>query len=324
VLDYPFILLADQKLASGERLMRVLDQVAQTGRPLLVVAEMIEGDALQTLVTNKLRGFLTSVAVVTPEFGERRKRVLEDLAIVTGGEPVTEDLGLTLERVQLGQLGRARRVVVDQMTTTIIDGQGDPAAIQQRIGQIRAEFESRGMTHFDKGKLRERMARLVGGVGVIKVGAPTETELRERRHRVEDAVQATRAARTEGILPGGGVALLNAQAAIDLDGLEPDEATGARIVRRALEEPLRWIAGNAGFEPSVVVDRVRGLGPGEGLDAASGAYCDLIGAGVIDPTMVTRAALEHAASIAKTVLTAECIVSGPPAMSPVPEGDQPI
>jgi chaperonin GroEL len=319
VLDYPFILLADQKLASGERLIPVMDQVAQTGKPLLVIAEMIEGDALQTLVTNKLRGFLTSVAVVTPEFGERRKRVLEDIAILTGGEPVTEDLGLTLETIKLAQLGRAKRVVVDQMTTTIIGGRGDRDAVEQRIAQIRHEFDSRGMTHFDKGKLRERMARLVGGVGVIKVGAPTETELRERRHRVEDAVQATRAARTEGILPGGGVALINAQAAIDVAGLEADEATGAEIVRRALEEPLRLIAGNAGFEPSVVVDCVRGLQPGEGFDAGRGVYCNLIEAGVIDPTMVTRAALEHAASIAKTVLTAECIVSGPAAMSPVRE-----
>jgi chaperonin GroEL len=316
VLDYPFILLADQKLASGERLVRVLDLVAQVGRPLLVVAEMIEGDALQTLVTNKLRGAVVSVAVVTPEFGERRKRVLEDLAVITGGEAVTEDLGLTLETIQLAQLGQAKRVVVDQGTTTIVGGRGDPEAIQQRIAQLRDELESRGQTHFDKGKIRERMARLIGGVAVIKVGAPTETELRERRHRVEDAMQATRAARTEGILPGGGVALLNAQAAIDVTGLPPDEATGAEIVRRALEEPLRWIAGNAGFEPSVVVDRVRALQPGEGLDAGNGTYCDLVEAGVIDPTMVTRSALEHAASIAKTVLTAECIVSGPAAMTP--------
>jgi chaperonin GroEL len=317
VLDFPFILLADQKLESGERLMPIMEQVAGTGKPLLVIAQMVEGDALRTLVTNKLRGFLTSVAVVTPEFGERRTRLLEDLAVLTGGEPVTEDLGLTLETIQLAQLGRATRVVVDQMTTTIVGGRGDWTSIQQRVAQIRDELETRGMTHFDKGKLRERMARLVGGVAVIKVGAPTETELRERRHRVEDAVQATRAARTEGILPGGGVALVDAQAAIDVTGLEPDEATGAVIVRRALEEPLRWIAGNAGFEPSVVVDRVRALPAGEGLDAARGVYCDLTAAGVIDPAMVTRSALEHAASIAKTVLTAECIVSGPAAMSPV-------
>jgi chaperonin GroEL len=277
---------------------------------------MVEGDALRTLVTNKLRGVLTSVAIVTPEFGERRTRVLEDLAVLTGGQPVTEDLGLALETLTLEQLGQAKRVVVDQLTTTIVGAAGDPAAIQARIARIRAELDARGQTHFDRGKLRERLARLVGGVAVIRVGAPTETELRERRHRVEDAVQATRAARTEGILPGGGVALVNAQAAIDTDGLSPDEATGAAIVRRALEEPLRWIAGNAGFDGSVVVERVRALGPGEGLDAATGSYCDLVEAGVIDPAMVTCSALEHAASIAKTVLTAECIVSGPPAMTP--------
>jgi chaperonin GroEL len=316
VLDEPYVLLADQKLTSGERLGPLLGRVAQTGRPLLVVARMVEGDALQTLVTNKLRGALLSVALVTPEFGERRTRVLEDLAVLTGATPVTEDLGLSLETIRLEHLGQARRVVVDQTTTTIVGARGDPAAVAARIAQLRAELESRGQTHFDRGKLRERMARLVGGVAVIKVGAPTETELRERRHRVEDAVQATRAARTEGIVPGGGVALLNAQAAIDVTGLPADEATGAAIVRRALEEPIRWIAANAGYEPSVVVDRVRGRSAGEGFDAAAGVYRDLYDAGVIDPTMVTRSALEHAASIAKTALTAECIVSGPPAMTP--------
>jgi chaperonin GroEL len=315
VLEYAYILLADETIDSGEQLGPVLELVRQSGRPLLVVAEMIEGEALRTLVANKLRGLVTSVAVVTPDFGERRTRLLEDVAILTGGQALTEDLGVTLETVRLRHLGQARRVVVDATTTTIVGGRGDREAIDRRLRQLRSELERRGTTHFDKGKIRERMARLVGGVAVIKVGGHTETELRERRHRVEDAVQATRAARTEGILPGGGVALVRARAAIDVAGLTPDEATGARIVRRALEEPARQIATNAGLEPADVIARIRELGPGEGLDVATGRWCDLYEAGVIDPAMVTRSALEHAASIAKTVLTAECVVSGVPAIS---------
>jgi len=315
VLDDAYVLLVDEKVSSAARLAPILDKVRQTGRPLLIVAEMIEGEALEILVMNKARGLMTAVGVVAPVFGELRRRFLEDIAVLTGGVPVQEDLGHTLERIDVSQLGRAKKVVVTALNTTITGGAGSEEAIEQRIRQIRAEMDVRGQSHFDLGKLRERLANLIGGIAVIKVGGATEIEARERRHRVEDAVQATRAARTEGILPGGGVALLNAQAAIDPTGLEPDEATGAGIVRRALEEPLRQIATNAGAEPSVVVSRVRAMRAGEGWDAAAGTYCDLLEAGVIDPTMVTRAALEHAASIAKNVLTAECIISGPRAIS---------
>jgi chaperonin GroEL len=316
VLDYPYILLVDHKLDSGTELGPVLNLVAPTGSPLLVIAEMVEGEATRTLVTNKLRGVLTSVAVLAPEFGERRQRVLEDLALLTGGMPIAADLGLSLETVQLAHLGRARRVVVDRTTTTILEGQGAPEGIALRTQQLRQEMEERGTTQFDKGKLVERLARLVGGVAVIKVGAATETEARERRHRVEDAVQAARAARTEGVLAGGGAALLHARDAIDASGEEPDVVTGAEIVRRALEEPLRQIARNAGIEPSAAVAAVGALGPREGLDAQTGRYGDLFEAGVIDPAMVTRSALANAASIAKTILTTECIIAGPAALSP--------
>ncbi len=316
VLDYPYILLVDHKLDTGAQLLPALNLVAPTGRPLLIIAEMVEGEAIQTLVTNKLRGALTSVAVLAPEFGERRQRVLEDLALLTGGMPIAADLGLSLETVQLEHLGRARRVVVDRFATTIIEGQGPPAGIELRIQQLRDEMNERGTTHFDKGKLGERLARLVGGIAVLKVGAATETEQRERRHRVEDAVQAARAARTEGILAGGGSALLHARDAIDASGRDPDVVTGAEIVRRALEEPLRQIARNAGIEPSTAVATVGALGPREGLDAATGEYGDLFAAGVVDPAMVARSALANAASIAKTILTTECIVSGPAALSP--------
>jgi|GEM_PF-123021 len=316
VLEYPYVLLVDQKLESGRQLLPALDLVAPTGRPLLVIATMIEADAIQALVTNAKRGVLTSVAVIAPEFGERRARVLEDLALLTGGMPIAPDLGLSLESIRLDQLGQARRVVVDRLTTTILDGAGAQAGIDLRIGQLRDELAERGLTHFDRGKLAERLARLVGGVAVLKVGAATETEQRERRHRVEDAVQATRAARTEGVVAGGGAALLHAQAAIDASGCTADEATGVELVRRALEEPLRQIARNAGLEPSSVVERVRALGLHEGFDADQGRYGDLLAAGVIDPLMVTRSALANAASVAKTILTTECIVAGPPAMTP--------
>jgi chaperonin GroEL len=291
-----------------------MNLVAPTGSPLLIIADMIEGEAVRTLVANKLRGVLTTVAVVAPEFGERRARVLEDLALLTGAMPITPDLGLSLEGVAPAHLGRARRVVVDRAKTTILEGQGNPAGIAMRIDEIRAEMEERGTTHFDKGKLGERMARLVGGIAVLKVGAATETEAHERRHRVEDAVQAARAARTEGIVAGGGAALVHARAAISVTG-DPDVVTGAEIVRRALEEPLRQIARNAGIEPSTALARVAALDERSGLDAATGAYGDLFAAGVFDPVMVTRSALANAASIAKTILTTECIVSGPEAMS---------
>jgi chaperonin GroEL len=284
------------------------------------VAEDVEGESLATLVVNKLRGTFTGVAVKAPGFGDRRKRMLEDIAILSGGEVITEEMGLKLENTQISQLGRARRVVVSKDTTTIIDGAGEKKEIEGRINQIRQEIENTD-SDFDREKLQERLAKLAGGVAVVKVGAATETEMKERKHRVEDALQATRAALEEGIVPGGGVALLNAQDAIQPDGYkDDDERTGAEIIRRALQEPIRQIAENSGLEGSVVVERIRGLKPGEGLDAETGEYGDLVKAGVIDPTMVTRSALQNAASIAKNILTTEAIVAEPPEKEPAGAG----
>jgi chaperonin GroEL len=314
VLDDPYILIASQKIGNVQDLLPILNQVMQTGKPLLIISDDLEGEALAALIVNKARGALDAAAIRAPLFGDRRKRMLEDIAILTGGEVITEELGLKLENVRLDQLGRAGKAVVTKDGTTIVGGAGDPQRISGRVKQLKSELEVTSQD-YDRQKLNERLAKLAGGVAVVKVGAATESELREKKHRVEDALSATRAALEEGIVPGGGVALLHAQGPVGelLDTLDGDERTGALIVQRALEEPIKQIAVNSGADGSIVAEKVRGREDSIGFNALTGEYEDLVSAGIIDPAMVTRSALQNAASIGALIVTTDVVVAEPPA-----------